>query len=386
MLSIFGEGLVDHESVEQMKSALSLPISVKGALMPDSHVGYGLPIGGVLATRGGIVPYAVGVDIACRVRLSIFDVKSDFFFKNIEKFEKALLKRTFFGVGAKNPLNEHHPVMDDPRWDKIKFLAKLKDLAKSQLGTSGSGNHFVEFGIVKFLRPYERFNVDEEYLGLVSHSGSRGLGAKICNHYSSLAKRVTNPPKTAKNLAWLPYPGEGEEYFEAMELAGDYAKANHELIHSRITKELDLRVIFSMENHHNFAWVENVDGNECFVHRKGATPAAAGQLGYIPGTMIDPGFLVLGKGNPRSINSSAHGAGRIMSRRYAKSHLSYQEDVINLSSSSGVRVLRAGRDESPKVYKDIKKVLAAQEDCVEIIAQFEPKLVVMAGDDEEAED
>jgi tRNA-splicing ligase RtcB len=383
VFKVFGEDLVDQESLNQMKAALALPIAVRGALMPDSHVGYGLPIGGVLATEGGVIPYAVGVDIACRVKLTIFDASESYLSSRFENLSKLLQKYTFFGVGATNPLRESHQVLDDIRWHKISRLKELKDSAVKQLGTSGSGNHFVEFGIFEVLEPFETFKVGEKFLALVSHSGSRGFGARVCEYYSKLAKKIN--PKYG-NLAYLPIPGEGEEYWEAMTLAGDYASANHFLIHKRLADRLDVPVKFSMENHHNFAWKEQIDGKTFFVHRKGATPAHKGVLGYIPGTMASPGFLVRGLGNPESLNSSAHGAGRIMSRREAKRTLSYRDDVVNLAGSKGVVVLRAGRDESPKVYKEITQVLDRQKDCVEILGQFYPKIVVMAGDDEEAED
>ncbi|MCS6894189.1 MAG: RtcB family protein [Deltaproteobacteria bacterium] len=386
MLKVFGEHLVDSDSINQLRSALELPIAVKAALMPDSHVGYGIPIGGVLATVGGVIPYAVGVDIACRVKLTIFHEDERFFERYQNRLEQILKEKCFFGVGVTNPLKEYHPVLDHPLWKTSKFLASLKDLARKQLGTSGSGNHFVEFGFIKFLEPFEKFSSEKKYLALVSHSGSRGLGSKICQYFSELARKQSKMPKHLEKLSWLPLPGEGEQYWEAMELAGVYASANHCLIHERVSKAAGLDPIFTMENHHNFAWREDLDGTQVIVHRKGATPAKDGQLGYIPGTMSDPGFLVMGKGNKDSINSSAHGAGRIMSRRQAKRELSFRQSVSELTERRGVRVIQAGVDESPLVYKNIRAVLEAQTDCVKLIAEFQPKLVIMAGEDEPPED
>ncbi|MCX7952416.1 MAG: RtcB family protein [Deltaproteobacteria bacterium] len=386
MLKIFGEHLVDPESVKQMEMAMRLPVTVAGALMPDSHVGYGIPIGGVIALKNAVIPYAVGVDIACRVKLTIFNLDEQFLSKNLDHLSEILKKKTFFGVGCKNPLKEHHDVLDDPRWNASKFISSIKDLARDQIGTSGSGNHFVEFGTITFLKDFDKFKLGQTFLGLVSHSGSRGFGAKVCQYYSNMAKRVNPKSKEAQHLSWLNIPGEGEEYWTAMSLAGDYASANHFLIHRRIAKALGEEPLFSMENHHNFAWKEKIGEQELIVHRKGATPAGKGQLGYIPGTMADPGFLVVGKGNPFSLNSSAHGAGRVMSRRKAKAELRYERDVLEKSARCGVRVIRAGRDESPLVYKNIRDVMNAQFDCVEIIAEFHPRLVMMAGEDEEPED
>ena len=188
-------------------------------------------------------------------------------------------------------------------------------------------------------------------------------------------------PSEAKHLAWLNLnTAEGMEYWLAMTLAGDYASACHHQIHEKIAKALGERHLVMVENHHNFAWKEkDAFGNEIIVHRKGATPAGKGVLGIIPGSMTDPGFIVKGKGVSASINSASHGAGRLMSRRKAKERLS-KKDVKQLIKKAGVDVIGSGLDEAPQVYKNIHKVMAAQEDLVEVLGSFTPKIVRMCGD------
>ena len=178
---------------------------------------------------------------------------------------------------------------------------------------------------------------------------------------------------------------EGREYWAAMNLMGDYASANHDVLHRLVLKLLGARVVAQVENHHNFAWLENHAGRDVVVHRKGATPAGEGVLGVIPGSMADPAFVVRGKGNAASLHSAAHGAGRRMSRRKAKEKYKFNAVRRDLEKK-GIRVLAAGADEVPGVYKDIHEVMAAQSDLVEIVARFDPRIVRMCGDGSRAED
>jgi tRNA-splicing ligase RtcB len=170
-----------------------------------------------------------------------------------------------------------------------------------------------------------------------------------------------------------------------MDLMGRYAAANHSVIHQHIAKRLGAEVLLDIENHHNFAWKETHDGKEVVVHRKGATPAGKGVLGIIPGSMASPGFVVRGKGNPESLNSASHGAGRVMSRKAAIESLSW-EKANRLLKENRVKLLSAGLDEVPMVYKDIHSVMAAQSDLVETIGQFDPRIVKMAPSGERPED
>ncbi len=382
--SAWGEGL-DPAAIAQMRNACRLPVSWRGALMPDAHVGYGLPIGGVLATRDAVIPYAVGVDIACRMKMTVLDLPAETLDGSPGRLRSALERETRFGVGAEFRDRLDHAVMDED-WTASPVTGGLKDKAWSQLGTSGSGNHFVEFGTLTLERE-DLGLAPGVYLALLSHSGSRGTGAAVANHYSHVA-RAARPelPKELANLAWLDLSGEpGQEYWAAMELMGRYAAANHELIHRRIAHRLGAAVILDVENHHNFAWKEEHDGRAVIVHRKGATPAARGALGIIPGSMGTPGFVVRGKGDHRSLDSASHGAGRAMSRKAAKQAFRW-EDVRRFLEDRGVTLISAGLDEAPMAYKDIREVMAAQSDLVEVCARFDPRLVKMAEERERPED
>ena len=222
---------------------------------------------------------------------------------------------------------------------------------------------------------------------LLSHSGSRGTGAKVCDLYSKRAMaRHEELPKELKHLSWLSLDDEdGQEYWAAMNLMGHYAAANHALIHRAIGRKLGVDLILDIENHHNFAWKETHGGRETVVHRKGATPAGAGVLGIIPGSMASPGYLVRGKGQPDSLNSASHGAGRVMSRTKALQSFTWSA-TKKLLAERGVELLSAGLDEVPGVYKDIDTVMAAQTDLVDVLGRFNPRIVKMCPAGERAED
>jgi len=375
---IYGKEHIEEEALKQMETAMRLPIAIKGALMPDAHSGYGLPIGGVLATDNSIIPFGVGMDIGCRVCLSIYPIKPDIIEKKREFLKKVLIENTRFGQKDYFHEKKEHPVLDRKEFKEIKFLKSLKDKAYEQLGTSGGGNHFVEFGIVN-LPENNDFNLPGgEYLGLLSHSGSRNFGACIAQHYTQIAKSKCNLPKGATNLAWLYLDtDEGIEYWLAMNLAGDYASANHEIIHKKISNAIGEKPLMVIENHHNFAWKEKIDNNKiAIVHRKGATPAFKGVYGVIPGSMTLPGFIIKGKGNSLSLNSASHGAGRVMSREQAKKTFTKKE-LNQVLDKAGVELIGGGLDEAPMAYKDINEVMEYQKDLVEIIGKFYPKIVRM---------
>jgi tRNA-splicing ligase RtcB len=386
---IWGANL-EADAVQQLKNACKLPVAVSGALMPDAHVGYGLPIGGVLATHEAVIPYAVGVDIACRMKMTVLDLPVNALVDDTTRLTRALERETRFGMGATFKSPRQHDVMDRD-WRVTTLTSKLKDRAWAQLGTSGSGNHFVEFGEVTVLDDSVGLPRGR-YLALLSHSGSRGTGAQVAQHYSRLARDLhPELPQELSHLAWLDLSSEaGQEYWAAMELMGGYAAANHELIHASIARALGVDVLLDLENHHNFAWRERhrlPDGSEAevIVHRKGATPAGAGVLGIIPGSMATPGYVVRGKGVADSLNSAAHGAGRRMSRTRAKAMFTWDSARKFLRERS-VTLLSAGLDEVPMAYKDIEEVMAAQSDLVEPLARFEPRLVKMAPGGEPPED
>jgi tRNA-splicing ligase RtcB len=381
---IWGEG-IEKGALDQMHNATRLPVAVSGALMPDAHQGYGLPIGGVLATENAVIPYAVGVDIACRMKLSVFDIPASEMKKLNQTLVNALKRETVFGTGAAHNRPLEHEVMECD-WSCSPITKRALDKARGQLGTSGSGNHFVEFGVLTLSEP-ELGLAAGEYLALLSHSGSRGAGAMVAQHYSTLARNLHKElPPELSYLAWLDLDSEaGQEYWNAMNLMGQYASANHALIHQKVARNIGAKVLAGVENHHNFAWKETHGGKEVIVHRKGATPAGEGVLGVIPGSMAAPGFVVRGKGKPASLESASHGAGRQMSRTAAREKFRWNH-VKPILEAAGVQLLSAGLDEVPGAYKDIHSVMAAQSDLVDVIARFDPKIVRMADAGEKPED
>jgi tRNA-splicing ligase RtcB len=266
----------------------------------------------------------------------------------------------------------------DEDWSVSPITARQKDWAWKQLGTSGGGNHFAEFGELSLPAPDLGLPAGN-YLALLSHSGSRGAGEAVAEHYSRLAMDMRpGLPLEIKHLAWLEEDSQpGREYWAAMELMGRYAAANHELIHRNILAALGTEALASVENHHNFAWREHHEGQEVIVHRKGATPADQGRLGLIPGSMGAPGFVVRGRGCPEALLSCSHGAGRRLSRSAALKTLD-QAEVTAYLAERGVELISGGLDEAPMAYKDIEAVMAAQADLVDIVARFEPRLVKMA--------
>ncbi|MGY2132155.1 RtcB family protein [Hymenobacter sp. HD11105] len=381
--ALYGAEHIEAGALHQMDTAMKLPVTIAGALMPDAHHGYGLPIGGVLATDNAVIPYAVGVDIGCRMALSIFNLPPKHLTQRVQELQKLLLDNTRFGnrTDFQHGRKMGHEVLDRDEFRDIPFLRNKQATAAEQIGTSGSGNHFVEFGIVDITDPTNEMGVPVgQYLGLLSHSGSRGLGAGVANHYTKLAMENCQLPNEAKHLAWLSLDGElGQEYWAAMNLAGAYASACHEHIHLRMAKALGERPLAKVENHHNFAWREKLsDGREVIVHRKGATPAGKGVLGIIPGSMTAPGFIVRGRGVADSLGSASHGAGRLMSRTRAKQELS-ESAVRQHLTDHGVVLQGGGLDEAPMAYKDIHAVMQSQQELVDVLGSFTPKIVRMDG-------
>jgi tRNA-splicing ligase RtcB len=254
---IWGKEGIEQGAISQMDIACHMPNAVAASLMPDSHVGYSIPIGGVIALRNAVVPYAVGVDIACRVKLSILDIDPNLIVKQFNLFRESIEGGTNFGVGGCFSPRKSHPVMDE-NWEVTPVTKKNKDKAWNQLGTSGSGNHFASFGVLEFL--FDRcisgveFKKGQKYTAFMTHSGSRGTGSQVCDTYSGIAQaRMPSKYADLGKLAWLDMDTEaGIEYWMAMNLMGEYAAANHEIIHKSVTKRLHVNVIADIENHHNW--------------------------------------------------------------------------------------------------------------------------------------
>ncbi len=311
--------------------------------------------------------------------LSVYPLPPSKIEEDHKKLKSLLNENSRFGKAVFDDPDKDHPIFDRKEFNELKILRRLKDKAYTQLGSSGSGNHFVEFGVVDInFRGHESGLPEGKYLSLLTHSGSRGFGANIAGHYTKVAMARTLLPRYAQNLAWLSLDSEeGMEYWIAMNLAGDYASACHHDIHRRMSDSLGVDPLAMVENHHNFAWKERMpDGRELIVHRKGATPAGKGVLGIIPGSMTKPGFIVRGKGETGSLASASHGAGRRLSRKKAKESFT-KKDLRQILKKAGVSLIGGGLDEAPGAYKDIHKVMAAQEDLVDVLGAFYPRIVRM---------
>lgn len=384
---IFGREHIADNAIEQMNTVCELPPAVKGALNADAHWCYVIPVGGVLALDNAVCPTIVGSDISCRMRLSIIDYPVKELHKELrsgmrrgDKLSEAILEGTKFGPNGVHQNKMNHPVMDK-NWNMTQVTKAVKDRAWHQLGTSGDSNHFVDIGIVNLKEDvvFDRPLPKGEYLAILSHSGSRAAGAAVCREYDNIAK--SKLPKQYEKFKFLPWlemdTQEGIEYWNAMNLMNEYAVACHDVIHENVCNLLGAEILAIVQNDHNLAWKEMVDGRELYVHRKGATPAGKGVLGIIPSSMASPAIIVRGKGNVDSINSCSHGAGRKLSRTQAKKTLNSHAWKSSLKEK-GIRLLAGGLDESPDAYKDIKDVMAAQTELVDVIAEFQPKIVRMA--------
>lgn len=373
---IFGKDIVDPNAIKQMETALTLPNVYGGAIMPDGHLGYALPIGGVVAMKGVISPHFIGFDISCMMKMSVLDIDPKEFLERKEELSVILNEVTSFGIGANFADGKReHPVMDDPRWNNITSLRKLKAKAQSQLGSSGGGNHFADLMIGEYMD-------NKKFVCILTHSGSRGTGHKIATYYSKLAKDYTDVHATGipNGYEWLPLSSEaGQEYWEVMGVMGDYASANHELIHKHFASRSKIDILKSIENKHNFAWKEDHFGENLIVHRKGATPASKGKMGLIPASMATPSKLVIGLGLDESFESSSHGAGRYTSRTKAKENFNEVEhnEVVK---NKDIITIGVNADESYQAYKNIDDVMSKQEDkLVKTVANLYPKVVIMGG-------
>lgn len=381
--AVFGEIGEDIETgaLAQLELALRLPIAAQGALMPDAHPGYALPIGGVFAAHNAVAPAMVGVDIGCRMHLTLFVEPPEELLRRRAALFADLQAVTVFGAGGERPRRVDHAVLDDERWELTNQTRSLQSRAAAQLGTSGSGNHFAELVVGETL-PHEAqqpLRLPERFCGLLTHSGSRGVGYAIANHYIRLASqetaRVADVPKMYE---WLDLDGEaGQEYWQAMELAGAFAQANHEVIHAAFARRSGLTPLDVVQNHHNFAWRRG----DLIIHRKGATPAEAGTLGVIPGSMGTASYLVEGLGNAAALESASHGAGRLGSRTSARNSISLNA-VRRLLKQEDILVEGLSVDEAPQAYKDIERVMKIQiaAELVRPLARIRPVAVIMAGE------
>ncbi|MBL0742023.1 RtcB family protein [Chryseolinea lacunae] len=377
---VFGNKHIESNAIKQMEMVMRLPVVMKGALMPDAHQGYGIPIGGVVATENAVIPYGVGMDIGCRMALSILDLPGSYVDRNVYAARKALHDNTHFGNDGGLEFRQDHAILDHPHFQSTELLRRLHGKAARQLGSSGSGNHFVEFGVVMLHEENTLQLPGGAYAALLSHSGSRSLGANIAQHYTNVAIAKCRLPREARHLAWLTLDSdEGQAYWLAMNLAGEYAKACHDRIHHNVCRALGVKTVATVENHHNFAWKETHGNTEYVVHRKGATPAGEGVHGIIPGSMTTPGYIVRGLGNALSIQSAAHGAGRKMSRQKAKDSIT-MSSLKKMLQAEKVTLIGGSPEEAPGAYKDIEVIMKSQGTLIEVEGKFHPRVVRMAKD------
>lgn len=389
---MFGEPLMNAH--EQISNCLSLGNAVRGALMADHHLGYAAPVGAVIARRGEISPSEVGFDIACGNKAVMTDLRLRDVEHRIEYIMDLVFRNISFGIGRVSN-SKHFSGQVDPRdttdifdssiWNDIEMLKDLKDMAGKQLGTVGSGNHYVDI-----------FADDLDRIWIGVHFGSRGLGHKVASHYIKAGggrDGINVDPAILSTDTDL-----GSEYVAAMNLCGQYAYAGRDWVCSEVARILGGNIIDEVHNHHNFSWLETHDGEELWVTRKGATPAFPGQYGFVGGTMGENSVILRGKQSSLSrdsLYSTVHGAGRVLSRTQAAGKSKWKKGVKTRVSDgcvsqdmmdtwvddAGVCLRGAGVDESPHCYKRLDEVLMAQGRTIEVIRTLRPIGVAMAGAD-----
>ena len=356
------------------------------ALMADHHLGYAVPIGGVVAYDDQISPSGVGYDISCGNKAVLLDADVGEVRRNISEYMDAIWKSLSFGIGRKNREEVDHELFyDDPAW-KLKVAARFKDLARSQLGTIGSGNHFVDL-----------FVDERERIWCGVHFGSRGLGHKLATHFIKAGggrEGMHVDPVLLDTDSEL-----GQEYIACMSMAGRYAYAGRDWVCEKVAAILGAEVLQEVHNHHNYAWRETHFGRELWVVRKGATPAWPGQRGFIGGTMGDLSVIVEGRECEESkvaLYSTVHGAGRVMSRtqaagkkRWRRGKAKTQQPglisrkmMLDWVRDADVELRGAGTDESPHCYKRLPQVLEHHHESIEILHTLKPIGVAMAGENE----
>lgn len=369
---------IEEGALEQAKNLSKLPFVFKHlALMPDCHQGYGMPIGGVMATKGYILPNAVGMDIGCGMISVKTNIKvEDFTTEQLKKIMGIIRQNVPVGLGKvhKEMCNESEmPLRAVPIY--LTIISQQWESARKQLGTLGSGNHFIEFQ-----------KGDDGFIWIMIHSGSRNLGLKVCKYYNELAKELNQEwfSETQKDLNFLPLESkEGNDYLKEMNYCLEFAQANRDKMMGDCKKaflEVLKEVKFEepINIHHNYAAFENHFGENVMVHRKGATSAKKGQKGIIPGSQGTCSYIVEGLGNPESFNSCSHGAGRKMGRKDAIRRLNFEGEKKSLDDKGIVHSIRNVKDldEAPGSYKDIEVVMENQKDLVKILVKLEPLGVI----------
>jgi tRNA-splicing ligase RtcB (3'-phosphate/5'-hydroxy nucleic acid ligase) len=374
-------GVADEGALSQIRTCAKTADRV--ALMPDNHKGYGVPIGGVVAYKDAVSPTGVGYDIGCGNKAVRLAMDGDELRKHIGPIMDDLVATISFGVGQKNNERVDSALFDYDEW-KLRGVAPLKELARSQLGTVGSGNHYVDL-----------FTDEEDVVWIGVHFGSRGLGHKIATYF---LKEAGAKDGMDVEPCILPLTSQlGQDYLLAMQLAGKYAMEGRNWVCDRVARLLGAPIVEEVHNHHNFAWQEEHEGETLWVVRKGATPAFPGQKGFIGGSMAEEAVIIEGVENENarySLYSTVHGAGRVMGRVEAKGKINRKTGEVKRVGRvsqgmldgwverGGIELRGAGLDESPDCYKRLPTVLAACEDSIKILHHLTPVGVAMAGANE----
>jgi len=368
---------IEPEAVAQAKNLANLPFTFKHvAIMPDSHVGYGMPIGAVLATQGAVIPNAVGVDIGC----GMCALKTNITELSANQLKKVLgYARKLIPVGFKHQDAALDESLMPSGADQLPVVKMQYASATKQLGTLGGGNHFIEIQ-----------QGSDGFIWVMIHSGSRNIGLKVANHYNHIAQKLNqryhSQVTKEMQLAFLPIETEEAQlYMKEMQYCVDFALENRKLMMKRMTEAIaEVAGAFEYDDiineSHNFAAWEHHFGADVLVHRKGATRAYDGELGMIPGSQGTKSYIVRGKGNPESFNSCSHGAGRKLGRKQAQRELDLNTEIEKLNSQGIVHGIRNQKDldEAAGAYKDITEVMANQQDLVDIVVELRP-LAVMKG-------
>lgn len=355
----------------------------KVALMADHHKGYAVPVGGVVAYRNSISPSGVGYDIACGNKAVLLDMPGSSLRGVIKPVMDDIWKTISFGVGRVNNERVDHDLFDSPAW-KCEAVAPLKEMARQQLGTVGSGNHYVDL-----------FTDEQDRVWIGCHFGSRGLGHKTATWFLKAAGAKDG--MDVEPCIFDASSSLGAEYIVSMNLAGEYAYAGRNWVCDRVAQLLDAQILEEVHNHHNFAWREMHGGEDLWVVRKGATPAFPGQKGFVGGSMGEQSVILEGVENANakySLYSTVHGAGRVMGRMEAKGKIDRrtgevkrvgkvtQEMMDGWLKKANVELRGAGLDESPDCYKRLPDVLAEHTDSIRILHKLTPVGVAMAGANE----
>lgn len=366
---------IEDGALEQTKNLANLPFAFRHvAIMPDVHSGYGMPIGGVLATKGVIIPNAVGVDIGC----GMCAVKT-----SITEIEKETLKIIMGKIRELVPVGfNHHPEKQDEKWmpiadvDSMKIVKQEYNSAMKQVGTLGGGNHFIEIQ-----------KGSDGHVWIMIHSGSRNIGKKVADHYNKIAEALNerwfSSVEKKQELAFFPMESdEAHKYFDEMKYCVDFALSNRKLMMENIqncfvdTLQVEFEPMINIA--HNYAKWENHFNQNVIIHRKGATSARENEVGIIPGSQGTSSYIVKGLGNPESFQSCSHGAGRTLGRKAAQRELNLQDEIQKLESQGIIHSIRNVQDldEASGAYKDISKVMDNQKDLVEILVELKPLAVI----------